>query len=55
MNKSEKIIINKNSESEINKICENCKKEDQSVVNNFILTGFKQCESCRISKTIFPI
>ncbi len=55
MNKSEKIIINDNQEKEINNICENCKKEDQSVASNFILTGFKYCESCRISKTIFPI
>tara|TARA_B100000513_G_C11798368_1_gene151026 strand:+ start:317 stop:484 length:168 start_codon:yes stop_codon:yes gene_type:complete len=55
MNKSDKVIISEYQENEINKICENCKKEDQSVVNNFILTGFKYCESCRISKTIFPI
>ena len=35
--------------------CEECKKEDESVSQNLILTGFKICKSCRISKTIFPI
>ncbi len=35
--------------------CEECKKEDQSVLQNLILTGFKICKSCRISKTIFPL
>ena len=36
-------------------ICEECKKPDDSVLQNLILTGFKICKSCRISKTIFPI
>ena len=36
-------------------ICDECKKEDESVSQNLILTGFKICKSCRISKTIFPI
>ena len=40
---------------ELNNICEECKKEDKSVSNNLILTGFKICESCRVSKTIFPV
>ena len=40
---------------ELNNICEECKKEDESVSKNLILTGFKICESCRISKTIFPV
>ena len=35
--------------------CEECNKEDESVSQNLILTGFKLCKSCRISKTIFPI
>jgi len=41
--------------NELNDICEECKKEDESVSQNLILTGFKLCKSCRISKTIFPI
>jgi|TARA_B110001452_G_C15125132_1_gene392126 hypothetical protein len=35
--------------------CEECKKEDETVSQNLILTGFKLCKSCRTSKTIFPI
>ncbi|MDC1279867.1 hypothetical protein N8Z07_00985 [Pelagibacteraceae bacterium] len=38
-----------------NDFCEECKKEDISVSQNLILTGFKICNSCKISKTIFPI
>ncbi len=40
---------------ELNNICEECKKEDESVSKNLILTGFKICESCRVSKTVFPV
>ena len=40
---------------ELNNVCEECKKEDESVRQNLILTGFKLCKSCRTSKTIFPI
>ena len=40
---------------ELNNICEECKKEDESVTQNLILSGFKLCKSCRISKTIFPL
>ena len=36
-------------------ICDECKKEDESVSQNLILTGFKICKSCRVSKIIFPI
>ena len=35
--------------------CEECKKEDDSVKQNLILTGYKVCNSCKISKIIFPI
>ena len=40
---------------DLNNICEECKYEDESVSQNLILTGFKICKSCRVSKTIFPI
>jgi hypothetical protein len=40
---------------EFNNFCEECKKEDQSVSQNLILTGFKVCNSCKLSKTIFPV
>ena len=42
-------------ENELDDICEECKKEDKSVIENLILTGYKLCKSCRISKTLFPI
>ena len=40
---------------ELNDICDECKKTDESVTQNLILTGFKICKSCRVSKTIFPL
>ena len=49
-----KKIENKSS-TELNNICEECTKEDESVSQNLILMGFKICKSCRILKTIFPL
>ena len=40
---------------ELNNICEECKDKDESVTQNLILTGFKLCKSCRVSKTMFPL
>ena len=40
---------------DLNNICDECKKEDESVSQNLILTSFKLCNSCKVSKTIFPI
>ena len=40
---------------DLNNICDECKKKDFSVSQNLILTGFKLCKSCYISRTIFPI
>ena len=42
-------------QDDFNDFCEECKKEDESVTQNLILTGFKICKSCRTSKLIFPI
>lgn len=36
-------------------LCEECKKENESVRTNFIINGFKVCDSCKLSKTIFPL
>jgi hypothetical protein len=53
---NEKIItVDKENLDKLDDICEECKKEDESVSQNLILTGFKICKSCRTSKTIFPI
>ena len=35
--------------------CEECGKKDESVRENLILSGFKICQSCRVSKTVFPV
>ena len=35
--------------------CEECLKEDESVKYNFIMHGFKLCDSCKLAKTIFPV
>lgn len=40
---------------ELNNVCEECKKDDESVSQNLILSGYKLCNSCRTSKTIFPV
>ena len=40
---------------ELDNICEECKKKDESVSQNLIMLGYKICDSCKISKTIFPI
>ena len=41
--------------NDLNDICDECNNKDESVSQNLILTGFKLCKSCRVSKTIFPI
>ena len=50
-------MIEENEEDikDLDDICDECKKIDESVSQNLILTGFKICKSCRVSKTIFPI
>ncbi len=40
---------------DLDNICDECKNKHESVSQNLILTGFKICKSCRVSKTIFPI
>ena len=40
---------------EVDNICEECKKEDKNVKSNLIMSGYKVCDSCKNSKTIFPI
>ena len=36
-------------------ICEECEEEDLTVRSNLIMTGYKLCDSCSLSKTIFPV
>tara|TARA_B100001013_G_C24319909_1_gene328245 strand:+ start:176 stop:340 length:165 start_codon:yes stop_codon:yes gene_type:complete len=51
----EKIIVDKENLDKLDDICEECKKEDESVSQNLIISGYKICNSCKVSKTIFPI
>ena len=44
-----------NKKEKLDNICEECKKEDESVSQNLIMHGYKICDSCKISKTIFPV
>jgi|TARA_B100001059_G_C17366458_1_gene347644 hypothetical protein len=55
INDFDDINLKKEDLEEFNDYCEECKKQHKTVSQNLILTGFKVCESCRISKTIFPI
>ena len=54
MKNDDQIVLDDNLE-DVNNFCEECKKEDDSVSQNLILTGFKICKSCRTSKTIIPV
>ena len=47
--------LKENNLKELNDICDECKKKDESVSQNLILTGFKICDSCKLSKNIFPV
>jgi len=51
----EKKILKEKNLKDLDNCCEECKKKDESVSQNLILTGFKICKSCRTSKTVFPI
>ena len=46
---------NNESNKELNNICEECNKENENVSQNLIMYGYKICESCRTSKSIFPV
>lgn len=45
----------KSDNSELNDVCDECKNEDETVTQNLMLTGYKICNSCRTSKTLFPL
>ena len=55
INKIKNSEIDQKNIDDFNDKCEECNREDETVSKNLILTGFKLCESCKISKTIFPI
>ena len=53
--KDQKNLMQGTEISDLDNLCEVCKKKDKSVTQYLILTGYKICKSCLISKTIFPI
>ena len=55
MTKEIEKILKEENIKDLNDICDECKKIDEGVSQNLILTGFKICKSCRVSKTIYPI
>ena len=54
MKNDDHIVLDNNSRNRDN-ICEECKKEDESVTQNLIMHSYKICNSCNLAKTIFPI
>jgi len=55
MIKSKKNILKKTFYEKTDNLCEECGKEEQSVHQNLIIHGYKFCDSCKISKTLFPV
>ncbi len=54
MKNDDHIVIDSNRQTTDN-ICEECKKEDESVSQNLIMYSYKICNSCNLSKKIFPL
>ena len=54
MKNDDQIVLDSTLEK-IDNLCEECKKEDESVKQNLIMHGYKICKSCNLSKTIFPV
>jgi len=54
MKNDDYIVLGSNDKKPDN-ICEECKKEDESVTQNLIMHSYKICNSCNLAKTIFPI
>ena len=47
--------ISNQLDKEINGVCEECREFNESVQANLIMHGYKICNSCKTSKTIFPL
>ena len=53
--KNDEHIVKDNSNEKIDNICEECKNEDETVKQNLIMHSYKICNSCNLSKRIFPL
>ena len=45
--------VKENDLKDLDNICEECKKIDETVSQNLILNSFKVCDSCKSSKTFW--
>ena len=45
-NEIKEYFMNEKDIKDLDDICDECKKKDESVSQNLILTGFKICKSC---------
>ena len=54
MKNDDHIVVDNNKDT-VDNICEECRKEDESVKQNLIMHSSKICNSCNLSKRIFPL
>ena len=54
MKNDDHIVIDDEKEK-IDNICEECKSKDETVKQNLIMHSYKICNSCNLSKRIFPL
>ena len=54
MKNDDNIVVDDNKDN-VDNICEECRKEDKSVKQNLIMHSYKICNSCNLSKRIFPL
>ena len=54
MKNDDHIVIDNNGRK-IDNICDECKNEDETVKQNLIIYNYKICNSCHLSKRIFPL
>ena len=54
MKNDDHIVVDSNKDT-VDNICEECRKEYESVLKNLIMHSYKICNSCNLSKRIFPI
>ncbi len=54
MKNDDHIVVDYDNNKEDN-ICEECKNEDETVKQNLIMHSYKICNSCNLSKRIFPL
>ncbi len=53
--KNDDHIVIENNRKNLDNICEECKKIDDSVKQNLIMHSYKICDGCKLSRTIFPV